>query len=69
MYFSTIAKKCAAGEMKYKQKTLRLKENSVTYSIGEVNIFRDHVSVNVPYQRFLSGLIPSFTGFPTGKIS
>lgn len=48
-------------------KSISIGGNEFKYEITNRDILSDHVSVNAPFQRFLSGLMPSYSAFGPGK--
>ena len=42
-------------------------DESEDYEITHKNVLEEHVSVNIPFQRLLSGLMPSYNGFVEGN--
>ncbi len=47
--------------------TFKLGSSEHKYEVTKVDVLKDKVSVNIPYQRFLAGLMPSFNAFGDGK--
>jgi len=50
----------------FRDKKFRFAGKEFTYKITRKDVLRSRVSVNVPYQRFLAGLLPSFNAFGDG---
>ena len=46
-----------------KSAMFKLGSSESKYEVTRVDVLKDRVSVNVPYQRFLAGLLPSFNAF------
>lgn len=47
----------------FKPFNCQLGNRKASYQITKKDVLKDRVSVNLPYQRFLSGLLPLFSGF------
>ncbi len=65
--YSQVVKEIFKDEGPLHPKVFKLGSKEITYEITRKNVANSPVSVNVPFQRFLAGLIPSFSAFTPGK--
>ncbi len=46
-----------------RQASIKLAAKETRYEVSKIDVLKDKVSVNVPFQRFLAGLMPAYNGF------